>query len=75
MFYLFNRVLGSVISAVGQLMILDLSIRHASGLGYKCPFNLHSPQHPLLTILKRKESSWDEVISQIATIANSTDDV
>jgi hypothetical protein len=56
-------------------MVLDLKIRHASGQGYKCPFNLHSPQHPLLTILKRKESSWDEIVNQITSIANSTDEV
>jgi hypothetical protein len=72
---IFNRVIGSVISAVGQLMILDLNIRHASGQGYKCPFNLHSPQHPFLTILKRKESSWDEIVNQITSIASSKDEV
>ncbi|XP_059487543.1 focadhesin isoform X2 [Neocloeon triangulifer] len=69
------KVPGSVISAVGQLMVLDLKLRLQAGQDYINPFNLHSPQHPFVTILKRNQNAWDEIVNEISTICNHSDDV
>ncbi|CAB3385723.1 Hypothetical predicted protein [Cloeon dipterum] len=67
------KVHGSIISAVGELMVLDLKLRLQIGPAYKNPFNLHSPQHPLLTILKRYPNCSDEIVNQISSICNHQD--
>jgi hypothetical protein len=42
---------------------------------YKCPFNLQSPQHPLVTVLKQKNDTWHDVINQIIYLCNHPDEV
>lgn len=54
-----------VTSALGQLLVLDMKMRIGPEKTYKCPFNLQSPQHPLLTVLKQSKDAWHDVINQI----------
>ncbi|XP_067002022.2 focadhesin [Anabrus simplex] len=64
-----------IITAVGQILVIDLRGHLMTGTAYKCRFSMRSPQHPLITILKQKQDCWLDIFNQIQFLCNHNDSV
>ncbi|KAG8222840.1 hypothetical protein J437_LFUL007548, partial [Ladona fulva] len=65
---------GGALETLSGLLILDLKIQLANQKSYSCPFNLQSPQHPLISVLKVGRDSWLHVLNQMYYICYHCDE-
>ncbi|KAJ9599853.1 hypothetical protein L9F63_009893, partial [Diploptera punctata] len=64
-----------IVPSIGALLVLDLKARLHESNSYKCLFNLKSPQHPLITILKQNKDIWFDVFTVMQYIINNNEDI
>lgn len=59
---------------LSDLLVMDLLVK-ASHEKYICPFNLVTPQHPLITILIQNSDTWLDILNYLRTLYQTTDTV
>lgn len=70
---LYCRSVTGVISALTELLILELRCELVTERGYNCPYNTKSPQHPLVSVLRRRPEAWDDVLNQVCAVCSNED--
>ncbi|PNF24701.1 hypothetical protein B7P43_G17355 [Cryptotermes secundus] len=64
-----------VISSIGALLIIDLKARLSENGSFQCPFNLRSPQHPLISVLKQNKDTWCDVFNIMQFICGHNEEM
>ncbi|XP_023716355.1 focadhesin isoform X3 [Cryptotermes secundus] len=64
-----------VISSIGALLIIDLKARLSENGSFQCPFNLRSPQHPLISVLKQNKDTWCDVFNIMQFICGHNEEI
>lgn len=67
------RSVSGVISALTELLILELRSELVVETGYNCPYNTKLLQHPLVSVLRRRPESWDDVLNQVSAVCSHQD--
>ncbi|KAG4067715.1 hypothetical protein HA402_005487 [Bradysia odoriphaga] len=66
----------AVTEGIVDLLLLDLKRRGAlvePAKNYTCPFGLKAPQHPIITLMQKNESSLSDLTNKINGICNHHD--
>ncbi|XP_035827605.1 focadhesin [Aplysia californica] len=68
-----KSILGVIKTVFDLLTLQALALQAASG-DYKCPYNLRSPPHPLISVLVNRPDSWHLIVDKMAALLQDSGD-
>ncbi|XP_012942665.1 focadhesin, partial [Aplysia californica] len=68
-----KSILGVIKTVFDLLTLQALALQAASG-DYKCPYNLRSPPHPLISVLVNRPDSWHLIVDKMAALLKDSGD-